>query len=578
MKKNALTVVIPARNEEFLKNTIDNVLENIQGNTQIVAILDGYWPEPQIKQDPRVILIHHEEPIGQRQAVNEGVNFCSTEYIMKLDAHCAVDKGFDIKLMANCEYDWTVLPTMYTLHAFDWVCTKCGHKIYQGGKPVECPDCRNKEFERKIVWKPNSGRKTHYMWIDQDLRMRYFDGKCLAPYGDPHALKRIYHHRYRDWAKEDITDVMNGVGCCFFMYRDRFLELGGMDEEHGGWGQMAVEVAMKAWLSGGRHVINKKTWFAHMFRSSKGFGFPYKIKYSEQERAREYSRSIWIGNKWPKQTRKFEWLIEKFKPLPGWHPEAIEEATVPIIPKTQTIAPPKPKLTKGIVFYTTNLCDQIITNAVIKQLEKCCVGIDIVSVSHKPMYFGNNIVVPSTWGSSVLTMFKQILWGLEESSADIIYLTEHDVLYNPSHFDFIPPTSKRFYYNENVWALDYKTGTALFYRPMQQVSGLCAYRTTLLEHYKKRVEKVEKEGYNRKMGYEPGKRSSQSVDRYGREGYFSAYPNVDIKHGNCLTKGRFKLEQYRCRDRIKDSWVLADSIPFWGQTKGRVKEFLKENG
>jgi hypothetical protein len=27
------------------------------------------------------------------------------KFIMKLDAHCAVDKGFDVKLAEDCEYD-----------------------------------------------------------------------------------------------------------------------------------------------------------------------------------------------------------------------------------------------------------------------------------------------------------------------------------------------------------------------------------------------------------------------------------------------------------------------------------------
>jgi cephalosporin hydroxylase len=98
----------------------------------------------------------------------------------------------------------------------------------------------------------------------------------------------------------------------------RFWELDGCDENHeGGWGQQSIEVSLKAWLSGGKLVVNKKTWFAHWFRGSDG-GFPYEIKESQIERVRQYSKDLWLNDKWPKATRKLQWLIEKFNP-PGWN-------------------------------------------------------------------------------------------------------------------------------------------------------------------------------------------------------------------------------------------------------------------
>ena len=68
-------------------------------------------------------------------------------------------------------------------------------------------------------------------------------------------------------------------------------------------------------------------------------------------------------------------------------------------------------------------------------------------------------------------MFKQILVALEASESDIVYFCEADVLYHPSHFDFTPSKKDVFYYNENVWKLDAKTGHALHYE-CRQVSGI----------------------------------------------------------------------------------------------------------
>jgi len=42
-----LTIVIPARNEMFLARTIEDLLANIRGDTEILAICDGSWPNPE---------------------------------------------------------------------------------------------------------------------------------------------------------------------------------------------------------------------------------------------------------------------------------------------------------------------------------------------------------------------------------------------------------------------------------------------------------------------------------------------------------------------------------------------------
>lgn len=40
-----LTIVIPSRNEIFLTKTIEDILANSEANTEVIAILDGEWPE-----------------------------------------------------------------------------------------------------------------------------------------------------------------------------------------------------------------------------------------------------------------------------------------------------------------------------------------------------------------------------------------------------------------------------------------------------------------------------------------------------------------------------------------------------
>jgi len=299
--KYDLSVIIPARNEMFLKNTIENILENIEGNTEIIAVLDGYWPEPGIKDDPRVTLIHHSESIGQRAASNEAANISRSKYLMKCDAHCAFDKGFDVKMMKEMQDDVTMVPTMYNLHAFDWNCLKCGNRTYQGPTPTSCSNCNNTtDFYRIILWREKRNPTSHFYRFDKDLHFQYWK-----------------EYEQRPEAQGDIAETMSIQGSCFLMTRYRYKKLNICDEAHGSWGQQGVEVACKSWLSGGRVLVNKNTWYAHMFRTQGGdFGFPYPNP--GIGKARAYSKDLWFNNKWDKAIHPLSWLIDKFSPVPDW--------------------------------------------------------------------------------------------------------------------------------------------------------------------------------------------------------------------------------------------------------------------
>jgi hypothetical protein len=119
---------------------------------------------------------------------------------------------------------------------------------------------------------------------------------------------------------------MTCQGSGWFLHRDRFWELGGLDERHGHWGAMGCEIGCKTWLSGGRLVVNKKTWYAHWQRGhahTKGVKLKvrkrsYHLPRETVRMAHEYAKDLWFNNKWPLQKRNFEWLIEKFSPVPGW--------------------------------------------------------------------------------------------------------------------------------------------------------------------------------------------------------------------------------------------------------------------
>lgn len=538
-----LAVIIPARNEAFLQNTIDDILSHIEADTEVIPILDGYRPDPPLKQDPRVRAIYHPTPIGQRAGVNEGVAFTDARFVQKLDAHCAVDQGFDRKLMEpylNGEIgeDVTTIPRMYNLHVFDWQCVACGDRQYQGPKPEKCPKCHSAgPFNQILVWKPRLSRRTDFARFDRELHFQYW---------------RDYEKRPE--AQGDIADVMSSVGASFFMTKKRFVEIEGLDERHGSWGQFGTEISCKSWLSGGRQVVNKRTWFSHLFRTQPGFGFPYS---NPGVGARAYSQDLWRNRRWAKDIRGLPWLIDKFKPIPDWHENAVE---VPAVLKES-------KVKKGIVYYTDCRLNPLIMKACQNQLRRSVNGYEIVSVSLEPIDFGHNYTLDLERG--ILTMFKQILKGLEFCDADYIFLCEHDILYHPSHFEFVPPKDDRYYYNANCWKVDFTTGTALTYI-CNQVSQLCASRNLLLEHYRKRVAHVAANGYSRRCGFEPGThRPPNGLDFFKADTWRSKFPNIDIRHDKNLTPSRWQQDQFRDQRHCR-GWEMAEGVPGWGTTKGQA--------
>jgi hypothetical protein len=233
-------------------------------------------------------------------------------------------------------------------------------------------------------------------------------------------------------------------------------------------------------------------------------------------------------------------------------------------------------MTTGVLYYTDNQCEERILLAARKQLARCIGDWPLVAVSQYPIEFGCNIVLPLS--RSILSMFRQILAGLKALKTDEVFFAEHDVLYHPSHFAFIPPRNDVYYFNSNTWTVDASDGRAMYHDGIRRTSGLVAHREILLEHYTKKVERVEKEGWNRRLiGFEPGGKRAKRPPDYEQECFRSEHPIVDIKHGNNLTKPRFKLSQYSRRGRHqKDSFVIADEIPWWGTTRDRFDEFLRE--
>ncbi len=227
-------------------------------------------------------------------------------------------------------------------------------------------------------------------------------------------------------------------------------------------------------------------------------------------------------------------------------------------------------MTKGIIYYTDNRLREPIFSIVQKQILKS--GLPIVSVSLKPINFGQNIVLSSSPG--YLSMVTQITMALAKSETNYVFFCEHDVLYPLSHFDFTPPKDNIFYYNAYVWRWKYSEDLAITYDRLISLSGLCVNRKFALDHYKRRLEKIQEMNYDRdtrhepgwarKWGYEPGtkkiKRGGFSDDNF--ETWSSEFPMVDIRHGRTFSQSKVTLDSFTHKP---ENWreTTLDKIPGW---------------
>lgn len=317
MSARDLSILIPARNEMFLAKTIEDILANIEADTEVIVVLDGTKADPPVPESERVNIIYLTKNIGQRAATNLACKLSRAKYVMKVDAHCSFDKGFDRKMLDTFRKtgdNVTMVPIMRNLWAFDWKCYHCGWKKYQGPTPVKCDSCgRSDKIRRKMIWIGKHNPQSTSYCFDSTPHFQYFEDWKHRPQYE------------KDKKEKGITETMSVQGSCFMITRDKYWQLEICDERFGSWGSQGIEVAAKTWLSGGQVLVNHNTWYAHMFRTQGGdFGFPYPIAHSDQKKAQTFARDLFFNNNWSQQIKPLSWLVEKFWPVKGWTDEDLK--------------------------------------------------------------------------------------------------------------------------------------------------------------------------------------------------------------------------------------------------------------
>lgn len=294
-----VTIILPSRNELFLPHTICDLLDKVKEDVEIIAVLDGYWEIPSYRSpevidkfirmmsDKRVSLLHKGQAEGMRPGINDAVAMARGKYILKIDAHCMVDEGFDVKLKADMQDNWVVIPRRKRLDADKW-------EIQIQPDPIKKPD-----IDYEFLSFPDD---------PADFGGAGFNGRIWTE----RILERQNDPKY------DIDENLSFQGSCWFMNRDYFYHLDLMDwKRYGTFWNEAQEIGFKTWLSGGKVMINKKTWYAHLHKGSK-YGRGYFLDKRTIEQGAMFVNSWPHNEAWKKQTLPFHTMIERFLPMPGW--------------------------------------------------------------------------------------------------------------------------------------------------------------------------------------------------------------------------------------------------------------------
>lgn len=285
-----LSILIPARQEIYLAETIADLLKKASGQIEIIVVLDGYWPNVPLLEDPRVVIIHRRKK-GMRQSINDAMSIARGEFVMKLDAHCMMSEGFDEILASDCDKDWIVIPRRYSLDAETWT--------VRTFRPIVDYEYLGNPYNKHLMIE---GREGLHAWV--------------------------WDQRTEDRCNVLVDENMTFQGSCWFTHKEYFRKAIGelSSEGYGTFIGEAQELGLKCWLGGGKIITNKKAWYAHLWK-----GVPYRAKYKElygvgytrmsntdYKAGNLFTIDYWMNNRWEGRIHDLDWLIERFWPVPSW--------------------------------------------------------------------------------------------------------------------------------------------------------------------------------------------------------------------------------------------------------------------
>lgn len=216
-----------------------------------------------------------------------------------------------------------------------------------------------------------------------------------------------------------------------------------------------------------------------------------------------------------------------------------------------------PKDIYTIVYYTSNHEDPEFEKKIQANILKQKGDIPLISVSQKPMDFGQNICVGDV-GLNGPNGFRQTLIGVKAAKTPYIIFAESDFLYPPDYFTFIPPDENDCYRHDNVWIVfkDPKFGS-YHKKRVSEGAQICG-RELLIEKYENFFEGLPEWCDERRPPRKPEPLSGHKWK------WFSGDPCISFKTGNGLRSTTNTVKEIP-HERI---------LPYWGHIKDIRRTYL----
>jgi len=224
-----VSIIIPSYQEIYLNRTLEDILEKAKGDIEVLVHVDSGLPENFPEQDindDRVEFIYENEPKGMRYGINWGLDQAQGDYIMKIDAHCVFEEGFDLKLLEDMQDNWLVIPRRYSLHAANWdrvldLPIKDYHYL---SWPWICDPKRRAMYV--IAWEERTKeRKDDPKYIIDDTMS--FQGSCWFAKKD-FFMKRVGHLQEKGYSTFSGEQVEVGLNIGLLMERLKSIKRHGM--------------------------------------------------------------------------------------------------------------------------------------------------------------------------------------------------------------------------------------------------------------------------------------------------------------------------------------------------------------
>ena len=212
-----------------------------------------------------------------------------------------------------------------------------------------------------------------------------------------------------------------------------------------------------------------------------------------------------------------------------------------------------------VIYYTANYLNNRFADRVREQLIRVIGQTPLISVSHKPMDFGENICVGDI-GRSVYNIYKQVLIGARAAKTKYVATAEDDVLYSPDHYLYKPEPGT-FAYDVNKWSIfTWYNPPIMSYRERRTMTSLTVTRDDLVRTLEERFERwPDPDKIPLRYWGEPGRFEGHLGITYLKHERWSA-PTPSIVFG---TKEALQFEGY-LGTRKRHADTRTTELPYWG--------------